>query len=76
MQVQYKEGDHVEYHPIGTAATLSTGKIKKVIMRNELVGDNTVEVKADNDTPRFLIENDSTHKETAYKLENITRKLD
>ncbi|KAK9696576.1 hypothetical protein K7432_012390 [Basidiobolus ranarum] len=76
MREQYREGDHVEYHPVGTAATVSTGRITKVIVHSEVVGDNPVQVKANSEEPRFLIENDTTHKETAYKLENITRKLD
>ncbi|ORX95347.1 hypothetical protein K493DRAFT_219436 [Basidiobolus meristosporus CBS 931.73] len=75
MPEQYREGDHVEYHPIGTAPQLSTGTIKKVITHPEVVGDNPVEVKAGENQPRYLIENDNTHKETAYKLESITQKI-
>ncbi|KAK9696577.1 hypothetical protein K7432_012391 [Basidiobolus ranarum] len=76
MPEQYQEGDRVEYHPVGTAPQLSTGKINKVLTHNEVVGDNPVEIKADENRPRYLIENDNTHKETAYKQESITRKID
>ena len=77
MTQEFKEGDHVEYHPIGggqenTATT--TGTIKKILTEKQPAGETGVQVNASDDEPRYLIENDKTGKETAYKKENIIGK--
>ena len=51
----------------------TTGVIKKIITHPEPAGETGVTVKASEEEPRFLILNDHTQKETAYKLENIHR---
>ena len=49
----------------------STGVIKRIITHTEPAGETQVQAKASEEHPRFIIENDHTHKETAYKRENI-----
>jgi len=60
----YKQGDKVEYRPIGGQSdnvTHTTGVITKV-------------EKADDGTNRYHIRNDNTGKETAYQDMNIVGK--
>lgn len=66
----------VEYSPIGQAQTKATGVIKTILTSPEPAGDTGVTVKASPEEPRFVIENDNTHKETPYKRENIHRVLE
>lgn len=73
MSEQFAEGDHVEYHPVGGAMQTSTGRIDRIITEREHVGAQIV--KASDDIPRYVIVNDHTGKETAYKLENIIKKI-
>lgn len=67
----FKEGDRVIYRPVGGAMQTSVGVIKKVLTHPEEVGTRHTEVKASEEAPRYVIENEHTKKETAYKLENI-----
>ncbi|CAG8573783.1 12981_t:CDS:2 [Acaulospora morrowiae] len=69
-------GCKVLYRPIGGSETTSEGIVKAVIDEPEVVGNSQVEVKASKEHPRVLIENCNTHKETAYKLENIERVIE
>ena len=69
----YKIGEHVEYHPTGSSVT-STGVIKSIITHTKEAGTSPHNVKADEEHPRFVIENDKTHKVTAYKFEALVRK--
>ena len=71
-----KKGVRVEYRPIGGAETTSTGTIKDIVTHKQPAGSTGVNVEADDEHPRYVIENDNTHKETAYKLENIEKVLD
>lgn len=70
----YKVGDRVVYHPVGTAMQTTTGVIKEILTHPEEVGTRHTTVKASEEHPRYVIENDHTHKETAYKLDNIEGK--
>lgn len=70
---ELKEGDRVVYHPIGGAAQTSVGVIKKVLTHDE-VGSKHPTMHASQEEPRYVIENDHTHKETAYKREHIVEK--
>lgn len=67
----FKEGDRVVYHPVGGAAQTSVGTIKRVITHEEEAGVRHTTVHASEQEPRYLIENEHTHKETAYKREHI-----
>ncbi|KAI0049784.1 hypothetical protein FA95DRAFT_1556488 [Auriscalpium vulgare] len=60
----YKQGDKVEYKPIGGAAdnvSHSTGQI--------------VDVVNDESENRYVIKNDNTGKETTYQEKNIVKKI-
>ncbi|THH01594.1 hypothetical protein EW026_g1129 [Hermanssonia centrifuga] len=62
----YKEGDHVEYRPIGGEqdnVSHSTGTVQKVVEEED--GD-----------VRVTIKNDNTGKATNYMEKNIIRKTD
>ncbi|KAF5368982.1 hypothetical protein D9758_002881 [Tetrapyrgos nigripes] len=67
-------GDHVEYHAVGggnVPSSATTGEIKDVIDSKAPAGETGVRVNAPKDDPRYVIENDNTGKETAYKAQNI-----
>ncbi|RHZ81987.1 hypothetical protein Glove_115g8 [Diversispora epigaea] len=64
-------GQKVRYHPVGGGMQLTEGIIKEIVTHPEVVGDTQKRVKASKEEPRIVIENLNTHKETAYKLENI-----
>ena len=59
----FEKGDHVVYFPTGSESNPSSGVIKQILRDDEAA------------VPRYLIENDRTHKETAYYLENIVEKV-
>ncbi|EPZ36590.1 hypothetical protein ROZALSC1DRAFT_30800 [Rozella allomycis CSF55] len=67
--VEFQEGDHVVYRPVGQAMQISTGVIKKILTEKQ--ESEYRNINASEEEPRFVIENDHTHKETAYKLENL-----
>lgn len=71
---EFKEGDRVLYHPIGGAAQTSVGIIKKIITHEEEFGTRHATMHASESEPRYLIENEHTHKETPYKREHIVEK--
>ena len=73
---ELKEGLRVEYHPVGLAETTSTGKITQVLTEKQPAGETGVNVQASEEEPRFVILNENTNKETAYKAENIVKILD
>lgn len=73
---EFKEGDRVVYHPVGGAAATSVGVIKKVLTHVEEVGARHATMHASQEEPRYLIENEHTHKETAYKLDHIVEKTE
>ncbi|KIJ38905.1 hypothetical protein M422DRAFT_144618, partial [Sphaerobolus stellatus SS14] len=69
-------GDHVKYHAVGgasegTATSTTTGQIVNVITETQPAGESGNTVKASESSPRYLIRNDHTGKETAYKADNI-----
>ncbi|KAG8851964.1 hypothetical protein FRB96_008979 [Tulasnella sp. 330] len=78
MSSAYQVGDKVEYHPIGGGSentSTSTGEIMKVITSEEAAGTTgNVTHGASENEPHYLIKNDNTGKETAYKAENIVGK--
>lgn len=65
------EGVKVVYHPVGHASQTSVGEIVRIITHPEEVGSRHTVVKASEEEPRYVIRNDHTHKEAAYKHENI-----
>lgn len=71
----FKEGDRVLYHPVGGASQTSIGTIKKILTHEEEFGSRHATMHATQSHPRYVIENEHTHKETAYKLENIVEKV-
>lgn len=71
---EFKEGDRVVYHPVGGAMQTSVGTIKKILTHEEEVGARHTTMHASESEPRYVIENEHTHKETAYKRENIVEK--
>ncbi|KAJ7235611.1 hypothetical protein B0H12DRAFT_1141323 [Mycena haematopus] len=76
---EYAVGDHVEYQAIGggnVANSTTTGEITDVVTSKEPAGDTGVKVNASKDDPRYVIRNDNTGKETAYKGKNITGELE
>ncbi|KAI9143395.1 hypothetical protein BKA69DRAFT_1123189 [Paraphysoderma sedebokerense] len=82
---EFNVGDRVLYHPVGgghgTNTSVTTGVIKEIITHDAPVGTgstkrSTPTVHASDKEPRYVIENDHTHKETAYKSFNIERKLE
>ena len=70
----FREGDRVVYHPVGGAMQTSIGTIKKILTHEEEVGSRHSTMHASEAEPRYVIENEHTHKETAYKRENIVEK--
>lgn len=73
---EFKEGDRVVYHPVGGAMQTSVGTIKKILTHEEEVGARHTTMHASQEEPRYVIENEHTHKETAYKRENIIEKAE
>lgn len=73
---EFKEGDRVVYHPVGGAMQTSVGTIKKILTHEEEVGARHATMHASEQEPRYVIENEHTHKETAYKRENIVEKAE
>ena len=74
-ETELREGQRVVYHPVGHALQTSVGKIVKIIKRPEEVGSRHTVVKASEEEPRYVILNEHTHKEAAYKHENIVEIL-
>ncbi|KAF8636124.1 hypothetical protein AX17_003768 [Amanita inopinata Kibby_2008] len=76
MAPVYKVGDHVQYHAVGTATagtqtSITTGEIVDVLTETQPAGETGVSIKASEQEPRYLIKNDNTQKDTAYKRDNI-----
>ncbi|KIK62765.1 hypothetical protein GYMLUDRAFT_242409 [Collybiopsis luxurians FD-317 M1] len=69
----YETGDHVQYQPVGggNVSTTTQGEITEVVTSKQPAGDAGVRVNASADDPRYVIRNDNTGKETAYKEQNI-----
>ncbi|CAE6465212.1 unnamed protein product [Rhizoctonia solani] len=73
---KYQVGQKVEYTAIGggnVENSSTTGEIIEVITEPEPAGTTGKTVKASEDEPRYLIRNDNTGKDTAYKADNIVR---
>jgi len=69
-------GDKVEYEAIGgghggASNSTSTGIVTDILTETQEAGSTGSRVKASEDEPRFVIKNDNTGKETAYKGANI-----
>jgi len=75
MVAQYKTGDRVKYRAAGAATSFTTGEVVDVLTETQPAGATGVSVKASEEEPRYLIRNDNTGKETAYKTENIIEKI-
>ncbi|KAJ3561441.1 hypothetical protein NP233_g10192 [Leucocoprinus birnbaumii] len=76
MVAQFKVGDRVKYHAIGGASSgadtsTSTGEIVDIKTQTESAGTQGIKAQASEQEPRFVIRNDNTQKETAYKAGNI-----
>ena len=85
-----KEGDLVEYKPTGASATTSVGRVAKILTHDTVAGSTKKHIKADEQHPSIchwfsrngfifvgiLIRNENTHKETAYKPENVVKILE
>ncbi|KAF8168685.1 hypothetical protein K438DRAFT_1608290, partial [Mycena galopus ATCC 62051] len=72
-------GDHVEYQAIGggtVSNSTTTGEITEVVTSKAPAGETGVKVNASKDEPRYVIRNDNTGKETAYKATNITGEVE
>ncbi|KAF8699877.1 hypothetical protein RHS03_06911, partial [Rhizoctonia solani] len=71
---QYQVGQKVKYTAIGggnVENSTTTGEIVEVITSPEPAGTSGNTVQASEEEPRYLIRNDNTGKETAYKADNI-----
>lgn len=71
-----KKGNRVVYKPVRHAAPTSTGVIVKVLTRSEHAGSQQRMTHASEEKPRYLIENENTHKESVYGQEDIVQVLD
>ncbi|KIK62900.1 hypothetical protein GYMLUDRAFT_242532 [Collybiopsis luxurians FD-317 M1] len=71
----YSVGDHVKYQAVGGGNNVpnsaTQGEVTEVITGKESAGDAGVTVNASSEDPRYVIRNDKTGKETAYKERNI-----
>ncbi|KAK7058825.1 hypothetical protein VNI00_001449 [Paramarasmius palmivorus] len=71
----FKAGDRVEYQAVGGGKNVenstTTGEITEVVDSKRPAGTQGVTVNASADDPRYVIRNDNTGKETAYKGANI-----
>lgn len=72
---EYEVGDQVQYQAIGggnqVANSTTTGEIVEVVDSKRPAGETGVKVNASKEDPRYVIRNDNTGKETAYKGSNI-----
>lgn len=64
-------GTRVIYHPVIHSRCTSVGIVKKILTNPGEVGQRHAMVSASEDSPRYVIENHITHKESAYRAENI-----
>ncbi|KAI9027775.1 hypothetical protein DFJ74DRAFT_502736 [Hyaloraphidium curvatum] len=72
--VEIKVGDRVEYHAVEGGTQTSTGVIKEIVTEpTNVTGRN---VKASEDEPRYVIENENTGKESAIYKKAIERKIE
>jgi len=74
---QYKVGDKVSYHAIGggnVPNSETTGEIVDVLTETAPAGSTGNTVEASDTEPRYVIKNDNTGKNTAYKAANIVKK--
>ncbi|KAJ4487800.1 hypothetical protein J3R30DRAFT_850636 [Lentinula aciculospora] len=72
-QNSYNVGDRVEHQGIGggnVENSTTHGEITSVVTNKEQAGSASTE------DPRYVILNDNTGKETAYKADNIKEKTD
>ncbi|XP_006458919.1 hypothetical protein AGABI2DRAFT_115886 [Agaricus bisporus var. bisporus H97] len=73
-------GDHVIYRAIGgagpgTETSTTSGMIVDIMTETQPAGDSGVSAHASEEEPRYLIKNDNTGKESAYKATNILEKV-
>ncbi|THU96910.1 hypothetical protein K435DRAFT_663544 [Dendrothele bispora CBS 962.96] len=71
----FQVGDRVEYQAIGggnVENSTTHGEITGIVESKEEAQKAGVQANASKDDPRYVIRNDNTGKETAYKPENIT----
>ncbi|CAE6383200.1 unnamed protein product [Rhizoctonia solani] len=78
---QYQVGQKVKYHAIGTATSATensstTGEIVGILTETQPAGTTGSTVKASEEEPRYLIKNDNTGKDTAYKSDAIVEVID
>ncbi|CCA74393.1 hypothetical protein PIIN_08345 [Serendipita indica DSM 11827] len=59
----------------GNEQSTTVGEICDILTERAPAGDTGVTVRASDENPRYVIKNDNTGKETAYKADNIIRKV-
>ena len=69
----FEKGDRVEYYPTGNQSVTSIGKIVDILTHDITLGQRTVHAQEDH--PRYLIQNEHTGKQATYYLENLIRIL-
>ncbi|KAF9073882.1 hypothetical protein BDP27DRAFT_1318314 [Rhodocollybia butyracea] len=67
----FEVGDHVEYQPVVGSGNATEGEITDVVTSKQPAGDRGLTVNASSDDPRYVIRNDNTGKETAYREKHI-----
>ncbi|KAJ3736104.1 hypothetical protein DFJ43DRAFT_1053445 [Lentinula guzmanii] len=73
-QNSFNVGDRVEYQGIGggnVENSTTHGEITEIVTEKQPAGDSGNVVNASSEDPRFVIRNDNTGKQTAYKADNI-----
>ncbi|KAK7468270.1 hypothetical protein VKT23_002780 [Stygiomarasmius scandens] len=71
---QFSVGDRVEYQGIGggnVENSTTHGQITNIVESKQEAQEARVQANASKDDPRYVIRNDNTGKETAYKPQNI-----
>ncbi|CCA75438.1 hypothetical protein PIIN_09421 [Serendipita indica DSM 11827] len=59
----------------GNEQSTTVGEICDILTERAPAGDTGVNVRASDENPRYVIKNSNTGKETAYKADNIIRKV-
>lgn len=71
MEANVQVGARVVYHPVIHSRRTSVGVVTRILTRPGEVGHRHAMVSASETSPRYVIENQITHKESAYRAENI-----
>jgi len=76
----WQVGDHIEYYAIGNGGdgnerSRTTGVIMEIITETGPAGDTGYTVNASEAQPRYVIQNDRTGRQAAYKRHNIITRI-